>query len=152
MVDYNTRFGRAPMSDHDAHRALLPGERLDDIFMLRNQRRLSRNLTLHYGGVLYVLEDTPEADAARGTRVDVYEAEDGAISIRANGMELPARAFQKSGLPRKQGAVVTNKLLADVLDRIKQGQLAETQAKLEQARTRRERQLLTEQMQRAQQA
>jgi hypothetical protein len=51
--------------------------------MLRNQRRLSRNLTLHYGGVLYVLEDTPEADAARGTRVDVYETEDGATSIRA---------------------------------------------------------------------
>jgi hypothetical protein len=34
-----------------------------------------------------------------------------------------ARAFQRSGLPRQQGAVVPNKLLAGVLDRIKQDEL-----------------------------
>jgi transposase len=152
MLDYNARFGRPPLSDHDAHRALLPGERLDDIFMLRNQRRLSKNLTLSYGGVLYVLDDTPEADAVRGARVDVYEAEDGMISIRSNGVELPARAFQKSGLPRQQGAIVDNKRLAHVLDRIKQDQLKHTKAKLDRTRSLRERQLLTEQIQRAQQA
>ena len=81
--------------------------------------------------------------------MDVYEAEDGTVSIRANGVELPGRAFQRNGLPRQQGAVVTNKLLSGVLDKIKQGQVIETQAKLAVARTRRERELLTEQLQQA---
>jgi hypothetical protein len=135
-----------------AGRSPLPGERLDDIFMLRNQRRLSRNLTLNYGGVFYVLDDTPEANAARGTRVDVYEAEDGTISIRSGGTELPARVFQKSGLPREQGAVVANKLLADVLERIKREQLSQTHAELERARTRRERALINQRMRLAHEA
>jgi hypothetical protein len=149
MVAYNSRFGRPPLSEHDAHRPLLPGEHLDDIFMLRNQRRLSRNLTLNYGGVLYVLDDTPEANAARGTRIDVYEAEDGTVSIRSAGTELPARAFQKSGLPRGQSAVVANKLLADVLERIKREQVSQSEAELERARTHRERALINERMRRA---
>ena len=150
MVDYNARFGRPPLSERDAHRMLLPTEKLEDIFQLRNQRRLCKNLTLHYGGVLYVLDDTPEANVARGKRVEVYETADGAVCIRSRGVELPARAFQKSGLPRTQGVVVDNKLLASVLDRIKQDQIRQVQAKLQTARTRRERDLLTEQLQRAQ--
>ncbi len=152
MADYDKRFGRPPLSEHDAHRPLLTGECLEDIFKLRNQRRLSRNLTLNYGGVLYVIDATPEANAARGTRVDVYEAQDGTISIRSGPTELPARAFQKSGLPRQQGAVVPNKLLAGVLERIKQDQLSQTQTQLEQARTRRQRQLLDKRIRQAREA
>ena len=152
MADYDKRFGRPPLSEHDAHRPLLTGECLEDIFKLRNQRRLSRNLTLNYGGVLYVIDATPEANAARGSRVDVYEAEDGTISIRSGSTELPARAFQKSGLPRQQGAVVPNKLLADVLERIKQDQLSQTQTQLKQARTRRQRQLLDKRIRQAREA
>ncbi len=146
MVDYNQRFGRPPLSDHDAHRPLLPGESLEDVFQLKNHRKLSKNLTLNYNSVLYVLEDTPESNEARGKRVDVYEAEDGTVSIRHNGVELPANAFQKTGLPRPQGAVVNNKLLSAVLDRIKEDQIREAQERLEAARTERERRLLAEKL------
>jgi len=143
MLDYNHRFGRPPLSDHDAHRPLLPGETLEDIFQLKNQRKVSKNLTLNYAGELYVLEPTPEADAVRGKRVDVYEAEDGTVSLRSNGTELPARVFQKSGLARPQGHIVPNKLLAAVLDKIKEDQIREAQERLASARTERERRLLT---------
>jgi hypothetical protein len=152
MVDYDKRFGRPPLSEHDAHRPLLTSECLEDIFQLRNQRRLSRNLTLNYGGVLYVIEATPGANTARGTRVDVYEAQDGTISIRSGSTELPAHAFHKSGLPRQQGAVVPNKLLAGVLERIKHDQLSQTQTELDQARTLRQRQLLDKRIQHAREA
>lgn len=149
MLDYNKRFARPPLDGHDAHRPLLSGERLDDIFQLKNQRKLSKNLSLNYGGVLYVLEETPEADAARGTRVDVYEADDGTVSIRSGRAELPARAFQKKGLPRLQGQVVPNKHLAAVLDKIKADQIRESQERLESARTERERRLLAEELEAA---
>lgn len=143
MADFNRRFGRPPLSDHDAHRPLAHGVALEDVFQLRRQRKLTRNLTLNYGNALYVLEPTPEANAARGCRVDVYEAEDGSVSIRHDGVELPATVFQKKGLARRQGAVVPNKLLAGVLDKIREDQLREGVAELKGARTHRERDIAT---------
>jgi len=145
MVDYNGRFATPPLSEHNAHRPLLPGERLDDIFQLRNRRKVSKSLTLNYKAQLYVLEPTPEANAARGSRVDVFEDNDGTVSLRAHGVELPANVFQKRGLasvPRQQGAVVPNKHLSAVLTLIREQQLLETQEKLDKARTYRERTLL----------
>lgn len=152
MVDYNARFATPPLSEHNAHRPLLPGERLDDIFQLRNRRKVSKSLTLNYGGQLYVLEPTPEANAARGCRVDVFEADDGTVSLRAHGVELPANVFQKRGLasaPRQQGAVVPNKHLSAVLTLIREQQLLETQGKLAAARTYRARRLIKDQLNRA---
>lgn len=148
MLSYNTRFGRAPGSDHDAHRALLPGEKLDDVFLLRNQRHVSKNLTLNYGGVLYVLQDAAQADPARGKRVDVYEADGGTISIRFEGVELTHRAFEKRGLPREQGAVVSNKRLSAVLETIRHDQVQRTKAKRDAAPSLRKRRLQTERLHR----
>lgn len=56
---------------------------------------MSKSLTLNYVGQLYVLEPTAEANAVRGGRVDVFETEDGTVSLRADGIELPANVFQK---------------------------------------------------------
>ncbi|MBP7682621.1 MAG: hypothetical protein KBB95_12030 [Deltaproteobacteria bacterium] len=145
MVDYNARFATPPFSEHNAHRPLLPGERLDDIFQLRNRRKVSKSLTLNYKGQLYVLEPTTEANAPRGSRVDVFEADDGTVRLRAHGVEFPANVFQKHGLvsvPRQQGAVVPNKHLSAVLTLIREHQLIETQEKLDKARSYRERTLL----------
>ncbi|MCB9592097.1 MAG: ISNCY family transposase [Sandaracinaceae bacterium] len=91
VADYNRRFGRPPASQHDAHRPLLPHEPLDDIFKLQVERKLSRNLTLHYQNVLYVLEATEDAQRAKGQRVRVYEDDDGNVSIRAGDVELPGQ-------------------------------------------------------------
>jgi hypothetical protein len=55
MSDYNRRFARAPTSDHDAHRSLGSHERHDDIFQWQEDRRLTKNLTLHYKRVMYLL-------------------------------------------------------------------------------------------------
>ena len=148
MLSYNRRFGRAPQSDHDVHRPLLPDENLEDVFLLHNQRHVSKNLTLNYAGVLYVLQDAAEANPARGKRVDVYEADDGTISIRFDGIELAHRAFEKRGLPREQGAVVVNKRLSAVLDKIRQDQMQRTLDKRDRAPTLRKQRLQTERLQR----
>ena len=145
MADHNRRFARAPLSEHNAHRPLLPGEVLEDIFQLRHQRKVSKSLTLNYGGALYVLEPTPEANAARGSRIDVFESEDGTVSLRSHGVELPANVFEKKGLAKRTvraGTIVPNKHLSAVLELIIAQQEVETAARLEKARTYRERQLL----------
>ena len=95
VEDYNRRFGRTPKSPQDAHRLLLPSMVLEDIFQLQEERKVSRNLTLHYKRTLYVLEPTPETHDLKGKRVQIFEDDDGNVSIRANGAKLAVRPFSK---------------------------------------------------------
>ncbi len=149
VEDYNRRFGRAPRSPFDAHRPLLANEPLDDIFRLQVERKVSRNLTLHYSRVMYVLEPTQEALDVKGQRVRVYEDDDGNVSIRAGDIELAARAFPKdSGAGVTPGDIVDNKILGAVLTQIRGQQLVKEKSRLKKARTERERRLLKKKLSR----
>ena len=64
--------------------------------------------------------------------------------------ELPARAFDKEPQARvTPGDIVDNKLLGAVLSQIRQEQLARDEARLRNARTRRERRLTARRLQSA---
>jgi hypothetical protein len=56
--DYNARFGREPASAHDAHRPVRDDEDLARTFTWQEDRKLTRNLTLHYKRVLYLVVST----------------------------------------------------------------------------------------------
>ena len=45
-ADYDTRFARPPADLHYAHRALRPGDDLEEIFRRKEQRKLTANLTI----------------------------------------------------------------------------------------------------------
>jgi len=85
-----------PRHGSDAHRQLLPQDDRRRIFTWQEQRRLTNNLTLHYKRVLYVIDDTPAADKARGKLIDVREDEDGTVYIEYLGARLSARAFART--------------------------------------------------------
>ncbi len=143
---FNGKFAREPKSSIDAHRALLEGEALRDIFSWQEERKVSRSLTVNYKRMLYVLLPTPDAKRARGKRVRIYEDEDGHVSIRLDKVELPARVFVKDGLPSPQGQVVPNKRLAHALDTIRERQAARERQRLETAKTRRQRRLIRDKL------
>src|ERR1700712_2202189 len=69
--DYNRRFARTPKNPRDAHRQLLQQDDLGRAFSWQEQRRLTKDLALHYKRVLYVVELTADSDRARGKLVDV---------------------------------------------------------------------------------
>lgn len=112
--DYNRRFARTPKNPRDAHRQLLPQDDLGRAFSWQEQRRLTKNLALHYKRVLYVVDATEASDRARGKLVDVREDADGTVHIEYRGTELSARAFAKDARVNP-GAVVENKLLSHTL-------------------------------------
>ncbi len=58
MEDYNKRFAKAPRSDHDAHRPLRSDEDLALIFTWQEDRKVSKELTLHYRRGLYLIESS----------------------------------------------------------------------------------------------
>jgi hypothetical protein len=147
VEDYNRRFGQVPQSPHDAHRPVVESEPLDDIFRLQDERKVSRNLTLHYKRVMYLLEPTAEAHAVKDKRVRIYEDDDGNVSIRSGDVELAARPFAKdSRAGVTPGDIVDNKLLGAALTQIRAQQLAREQARLDKARTERERRLVNQRL------
>src|SRR5271154_5918965 len=114
IADYNARFGKAPANHKNLHRPLRAGDDLDDAFAWREERPLSRALTLQYDRVMFILEPTEQAKVAIGKRVTVVDHPDGRLAIRYRGVELAYRTFDKIQQV-DQGAIVENKRLGAAL-------------------------------------
>jgi hypothetical protein len=56
ITAYNTRFGRDPANAKDLHRPLTPADDLDEILAWREERTVTRNLTLHYDRMMLLLD------------------------------------------------------------------------------------------------
>jgi transposase len=122
IADYNARFAKAPANTKDLHRPLRAGDDLDDAFAWKEERTLSRALTLQYDKILFIVEPTDQAKAAIGKRVTVMDYPDGRLAIRYRGIELPYRTFDKIRQV-SQAAIVENKQLGAVLAFIRDEQL-----------------------------
>jgi hypothetical protein len=122
ITDYNGRFAKAPANNKDLHRPLRAGDDLDDAFAWKEERTLSRALTLQYDKVIFILEPCEQAKAAIGKRVTVVDYPDGRLAIRYNGVELAYRTFDKVRQVH-QGAIADNKRLGPILAMIRDEQL-----------------------------
>ena len=122
QADYNQRFGREPLSPHDAHRPLRDDEDLDLILTWQEERKLSRNLTLHYKRVTYLVEPRPETLALAGERCRIHEHEDGRVEVRHADQRLPCRVFFDKDPCVQQGAIVANKRLGAALIKVRSDQ------------------------------
>jgi hypothetical protein len=76
VEDYNKPFGRAPANAKDLHRPLTEVDDPDEVLAWREERTVTRNLTLRYDRMMLLLG--PNAGRARA---------------RSRGGELPGRAF-----------------------------------------------------------
>jgi hypothetical protein len=142
IADYNDRFARAARSEHDAHRPLQPSDDLARVLSWQETRFVSKSLTLNYKRVLYVLDPTDAARAARRKTVGIEEREDGSLSFWHGEHELLATAFPKEHRVQ-QGEVVENKRLSAALNFIKEQQRERTEARVAKpSTTRRDARLL----------
>ncbi|EIM30264.1 ISNCY family transposase [Microvirga lotononidis] len=130
MADFNRRFAKAPFSDKDLHRPLSDNDGLDDVFAWREERTVSRSLTLQYDQVLFILEPNEITLALARQKVQVYDYPDGRFAIKHKGLELPYRPFDRRQQV-DQAAVVENKRLGPVL-----AYIAERQKELDMSRSR----------------
>jgi hypothetical protein len=89
IADYNTRFAKAPRSDHDAHRPVRDDENMELIFAWQEPRRLSKRLTVQYDKVRYLLTDTPHNRRLAGRYIQIFHYPDGRIEPR-DGALRPA--------------------------------------------------------------
>ncbi len=147
MSSYNARFAQPPASHQNAHRPLRPRDNLDEVLRWKEQRRLTNNLALHYKRMLFVVEETPAALAARGQLVDVHETIDGTVHVSHRGRELKATPFRKAGEVRQQD-VADSKHLGRILEVVRQAQIAADEQKFAGRGTKREKALIESSLER----
>jgi len=129
MADYNQRFERTPKNSHDVHRPLRSDEDLSRIFTWQEERRMSRNLVVHFKRVSYLVEPGPETLPFAGKRVRIFQWEEGRVEIRCEGRLRPYSPFDKNRCVT-QGAVVENKRLGAALSVIQASQLERDKVRL----------------------
>ena len=118
ITAYNTRFGRDPANAKDLHRPLAQTDDLDEILAWREERTVTRNLTLHYDRMMLILDPTPLARGLVRKKVEVVNYPDGRFTVQFNGAVLGFKVFDKIQTVQP-GAIVDNKRLAAVLEQIK---------------------------------
>lgn len=121
MADYNRRFAKAPRHDFNAHRPLALTDDLDAEFTWREPRRVSKNLTVQYDKVLYLIEDSEYSRRAIGKYIDVWHYPDGHKELRLNDVLLPYSTYDRLS-EVDPVAIVDNKRLGHVLDVARQVQ------------------------------
>jgi hypothetical protein len=122
MARFNARFAVAPARPDDLHRPLnIPPDRLRTILCRREQRYVSRQLTLSYDRLRIMLERNDATIGLAGKYVDTYAFADGQLEVRWQGLSLPYRAFDKDQRVT-HAAIVENKRLGEVLAFIKSQQ------------------------------
>src|SRR5919112_888966 len=137
MADYNARFAKPPANSKDLHRPLRDDDHLENAFAWKEERTLSRALTLQYDKVVFVLAPTDQAKAAIGKRVSVLDYPDGRLSIRYKGVELAYRTFDKLR-QGSQAEIVENKRPGAVLAVIREQQIARVEPRSKKAPRRRD--------------
>src|ERR1700692_2789502 len=137
MADYNRRFGRPPTNAKDLHRKLTAVDNLDEMLAWREQRTVTRNLSLHYDRLMVLLDPPPFARGLVRKKVDVVNYPDGRFAVQFEGMPLSFRVFDKIQTVQP-GTIVENKRLgaAAALVREHQATYAASQRRYDPARGR----------------
>ena len=117
---YNKRFGKEPFSKINAHQPLNKSvDQLEKIFCWQEQRTLTKNLTIQYDKIMYLIEDTVENRALRSKKVSVYDFYDGHIEIYHENRKLKFEVFYDKLGSITQGIVSDNKRLGNILEFVK---------------------------------
>jgi hypothetical protein len=118
---YNERFGKEPLSSQDVHRPVREDEDLARTFSWQEDRKVSKELTLHYRGSQFLIDPSPKTMGLRGRMCRVYADAEGQVEIRRGDRTIPFRAFNK--LRRiTQADIVSNKRLGAMLTQIQADQ------------------------------
>ena len=116
---YNAKFAKAPAKPNNLHRALnIEPEQLSEVLCIRDQRYVTKDLTLKYHGKRIKLAVNDFTRALIGKYIDVYEHGSGRVQVRAKGLLIPHTVMNQERRIT-HAAITENKRLSAVLAHIK---------------------------------
>ena len=115
LQELGLKFDKIPQNPIDAHRSLLDTHDLDKIFCLKHTRKISKNLTLQFNGVLYQMYADKLEYTLRKQEATIFEYQDGKVLFECNGKLLKAVLYKEVEAPLEE--VSAKELLTVLLDR-----------------------------------
>lgn len=122
LADHNQRFAKPPRCPKDVHRQISAWADVDAALTWKEDRTVSRSLTLQYNKVLFLLEASEFACSVARRRVTVFDYPDGRLEIRYAGRALPYSALDKLPHEPRPIPVVGRKELDEALGEAKAAQ------------------------------
>lgn len=87
LEELNSRFGIEASNPENAHRAMREQDDLSRIFARKDKRKLSKELTFQFGGILYMVE-TKNPNRLRHATVEVIRKKGQSIEVEYQGAKL----------------------------------------------------------------
>ena len=88
LPEHNRHYSRAAASEEDFHRPPPSARRLEEVFCLEQERVISNDWVVRYGGRLLQIERAGRGRAPAQGRVTVQEWENGTVQIRYRGQKI----------------------------------------------------------------
>lgn len=107
LQEHNEKFCKDPLCSEDAHRPLKYNEDLKEIFAHKEQRKLSKDLTFQYGGILYQIDPQMATFGMKHASIKVINKQ-GNVEVRYKGQKL---AYKKYSEIEYQAKVVDKKAI-----------------------------------------
>ena len=95
---YNEKFGIEPYSSENAHLNVLPSHKLDQMFMLKEERVLSKNLSFQYKNELYQV-DSNTLHRLKGKKVTIFTSDGDIKLILQDGKPLTCHKWKELNEP-----------------------------------------------------
>jgi transposase InsO family protein len=90
---YNRKFAKAPAIPEDAHRSILPSHNLERLFMIKETRILTKDLSFQYKNEVYQIE-TDRRHSLRG-QIDIFESNGEIVLVQKEGKPLKYRKWEE---------------------------------------------------------
>lgn len=93
--EHNSKFARQAESPEDAHVELLPSIEVEKILVIKEKRKIQKNLEVQYQNSIYQLELRNTRRRMQGLEVDVLEGSNGKITFVYQGKEIKHSIYGK---------------------------------------------------------
>lgn len=93
--EHNIKFAKQAENLEDAHVELLPSMNLDRILVIKEKRKVLKNLEFQYKNKIYQLDMKDRARRMQGMEVDILEESTGKIVIEFQGKEIKYSIFEE---------------------------------------------------------
>jgi len=114
--EHNLKFAKLAQSTEDAHAEILSSMNLDKILVIKDKRKISKNLEVHYQNKVYQLKSKNNTRRMQGKEVTVIEGVNGEVTFEYQGKEIKHSIYQETAL---QKTVLDHKELEVLVERKK---------------------------------
>jgi transposase len=93
--EHNLKFANQAESPEDAHIELLPSMDLERILVIKEKRKIQKNLEVQYQNTIYQLEFKNSKRRMQGMEIDVLEKSNGMVTFEYQGKEIKHSIYGK---------------------------------------------------------